>query len=622
MHVEVSDNNNLVSSKLISSLTRTVEINEDGDTLFVFLTNGTTSLLLRLNSCQKPEVGAHYTCINGAIRCDPGYIGSKCEKRNYCFGDPCYNGNCTSESDGYMCSCNNNYIGQNCSQYDYCAQNMCVNNGTCRNMPSDFICDCTSGFKGKTCDVIDYCKSGPCQNHGKCLNHPSNYSCQCVSGFTGTECDNIDHCANNPCLNGGSCINKSNGSMCSCTKGYSGSKCAQSVCQSEKCSDHGSCMVVSGNAKCSCNKGYSGSKCEHDVCQSQNCNNHGSCMIVSGEAKCNCSIGYSGSKCESNVCQSEKCGGKGTCTVVSGEAKCRCNNGYSGLKCESNVCQSEKCSEHGSCMVVSGKAKCTCSKGYSGSKCEHDVCQLEKCNNHGTCDIVSGVAKCICYPGFNGTSCEYTNDVVHSSPQMSSTTHEFTENLVTSAKIPMPTTLAAETVAEIKIEFLVSKSSFNITQLQAYLSKLVSQVDAFVSTKLGDQTGKNGEQLTEVIIKVSTNNSGGVTELREKLKKGVPEALPYRVYTGELQTTTAEPWLSSHKTELIVGVAVGVFAVIAVFLFVCKTNKTKSGEQMNFPMDDTTYGNGFHEGNIESRNGDNDGVKMDFDNAAYIDIKM
>ena len=38
---------------------------------------------------------------------------------DFCDPNPCNNGNCTADSQGYNCTCNAGYTGRNCSEGDY-----------------------------------------------------------------------------------------------------------------------------------------------------------------------------------------------------------------------------------------------------------------------------------------------------------------------------------------------------------------------------------------------------------------------------------------------------------------------------------------------------------------------
>ena len=45
----------------------------------------------------------------------PGFTGKRCETNiNECINNPCVNGECKDEVNGYKCQCNSGFFGQNC----------------------------------------------------------------------------------------------------------------------------------------------------------------------------------------------------------------------------------------------------------------------------------------------------------------------------------------------------------------------------------------------------------------------------------------------------------------------------------------------------------------------------
>lgn len=73
---------------------------------------------------------------------------------NECDSNPCLNGNCTDELNGFSCQCFYGFYGDNCeNNIDDCDDNACDNNGTCIDGAASYDCDCPPGFTGKLCEI-------------------------------------------------------------------------------------------------------------------------------------------------------------------------------------------------------------------------------------------------------------------------------------------------------------------------------------------------------------------------------------------------------------------------------------------------------------------------------------
>ena len=92
------------------------------------------------------------------------------------------------------------------SDVDECASNPCVN-GNCSSQENGFTCSCEPGWRGMQCDGmnaylthtplimisvtenINECESNPCQNGGVCTDNVNGYTCSCADGYNGTDCE-------------------------------------------------------------------------------------------------------------------------------------------------------------------------------------------------------------------------------------------------------------------------------------------------------------------------------------------------------------------------------------------------------------------------------------------------
>ena len=70
-----------------------------------------------------------------------------------CASNPCVNGSCEDQLDGYVCTCDVGFTDPECAtEVDDCNSNPCVN-GDCNNLVGAWSCTCDAGFSGLTCDA-------------------------------------------------------------------------------------------------------------------------------------------------------------------------------------------------------------------------------------------------------------------------------------------------------------------------------------------------------------------------------------------------------------------------------------------------------------------------------------
>ena len=137
--------------------------------------------------------------------------------------------------------CSSGFTGSNCViNIDDCNPDPCAN-GTCSDDINGYTCYCTAGFTGKNCDVnINECDNNPCNNGGTCTDGINRYACTCTPQYNGTSCDDdVDECLTNPpygpCLNGGTCVNNNGGFSCRCTGPWTGGLCDKCTTGGEYC---------------------------------------------------------------------------------------------------------------------------------------------------------------------------------------------------------------------------------------------------------------------------------------------------------------------------------------------------------------------------------------------------
>ncbi|XP_045033419.1 von Willebrand factor D and EGF domain-containing protein isoform X2 [Daphnia magna] len=207
----------------------------------------------------------------------------------------------------YRCHCREGFTGPDCGiRIDFCDPNPC-RDGLCLNEVDGYVCDCFLGFKGIHCDQKDeslienalspimitkhndtFSKQDgctvPCQNGGTCMRRNR---CQCPEGFVGRQCQWTAPTCHPSCLNGGHCSRRK---VCACKKGWTGSRCETAIC-GQPCLNGGVC---SAPGKCTCPDEYHGSRCQKAICKPK-CRRGGKCI---GPGICLCRAGFGGSNCE------------------------------------------------------------------------------------------------------------------------------------------------------------------------------------------------------------------------------------------------------------------------------------------------------------------------------------
>lgn len=194
-----------------------------------------------VNNTELLDVGVHYFIMNIDFTycCDFGLrlnisvkehdcqnpvsgVGALCSNRGQC----CTNFNLAQ----YECQCCGGFRGQYCEKRDYCFSNPCKNEADCINVDNTigedkYKCICQPGYEGKHCSIIkDMCKSHPCRNGAICHSLVNSYHCQCKPGYTGRDCQvNVDECSKlEPCENNATCVDGVADFICVCPSGFTG----------------------------------------------------------------------------------------------------------------------------------------------------------------------------------------------------------------------------------------------------------------------------------------------------------------------------------------------------------------------------------------------------------------
>uniref|UniRef100_A0A5S6QRG0 EGF-like domain-containing protein n=1 Tax=Trichuris muris TaxID=70415 RepID=A0A5S6QRG0_TRIMR len=167
-------------------------------------------------------------------------------KRDWCKDQPCQNGGTcmnTLNVDRFECTCPLGWIGTLCDKKDFCTKHQCQY-GLCLNKEDGYVCDCDPGFGGEFCDTE--CPNSLCANGGVCVIKNGKPKCHCQPDYTGDKCAiKIDQCSPNPCLNKGVCKNVPKSYVCQCPLGYMGPTCHR------PCQDvYGSCGFWGEQEKC------------------------------------------------------------------------------------------------------------------------------------------------------------------------------------------------------------------------------------------------------------------------------------------------------------------------------------------------------------------------------------
>ncbi len=241
---------------------------------------------------------ANNVCKNGLnLVCDikNDICVNKCN--NYCLND----GICkvANDSNNMYCDCKGTgFIGTRCDKINYCKNNPCLH-GTCKNSVSGYTCTCDTGWNGNNCDTdIDECTTNTdnCDVNAICINTEGAFTCECMNGYHSDEMGNcIFDCDTNAHF-----VANATNDGCICAEGYHavGNVCMAEKCEANTCNGHGTCSY-NGVISCSCNTGFTGERCETDIdeCTDSNLNNcdrNATCINTEGSFTCACNEGYSG----------------------------------------------------------------------------------------------------------------------------------------------------------------------------------------------------------------------------------------------------------------------------------------------------------------------------------------
>ena len=194
-----------------------------------------------VNNSDLLHVGVHYFIMNIDFthRCDFGLrlnISVKehdCQNPESVDGEMCSkHGQCHTNFDlaQYQCQCCSGFRGRYCEKRDYCFAQPCKNEAECLNIDNDlaedkYKCRCKPGYEGKHCSIVtDMCLSHPCRNDAICHSLVNSYRCQCKPGYTGRDCQtNIDECSTlQPCENNATCVDGIADFSCICPSGFTG----------------------------------------------------------------------------------------------------------------------------------------------------------------------------------------------------------------------------------------------------------------------------------------------------------------------------------------------------------------------------------------------------------------
>ncbi|KAL7063641.1 hypothetical protein AAHC03_01144 [Spirometra sp. Aus1] len=165
-----------------------------------------------------------YACDSKGNRvCYPGFFGSMCNKKDYCFFEPCApHAQCKNNDDGFgrTCYCGNEDASECYEVRDVCNPSPCLNGGVCQKPSAhsqEFVCQCKGHWYGPTCSsMLSSCNAtlnilklnamtegkpisssaniSVCANGGTCVDHPTEFShfCECLQGWKGETCETPD----------------------------------------------------------------------------------------------------------------------------------------------------------------------------------------------------------------------------------------------------------------------------------------------------------------------------------------------------------------------------------------------------------------------------------------------
>ncbi|XGW35519.1 hypothetical protein V3C99_019053 [Haemonchus contortus] len=202
-------------------------------------------------------------------------------------------------------------------------------------------------------------------------------------------------------------------------------KIATGCLSSQQCGDaspciRGECHDLWNAYACECPHGFEGAHCEvkRDECSKIECG-RGQCVDGVEGPRCRCDSGFTGEACdaEMDLCSLIPCKNGGLCSSSDGNYTCECKPGWTGKSCDIRdqpVCYDGVCKNGGTCEPdVAGGIKCVCKAGFFGRFCEEhvDPCEKRPCD-HGYCKpSASDDFECECEEGYTGKTCSELTDM-------------------------------------------------------------------------------------------------------------------------------------------------------------------------------------------------------------------
>ncbi|XP_038672075.1 delta and Notch-like epidermal growth factor-related receptor [Scyliorhinus canicula] len=412
-----------------------------------------------LSSCTRQPCLNNGTCVTlpGQLAaynctCAPGFAGQHCQDRtDECASNPCHHGNCSSNTDGYVCVCEEGYWGDNCDQP---LQSTLAPSWTESMLPwqpepaaTSMLPNATSssstwqttvtlspwqpepGHKvaNLTWDLKEMINS----SNVFCGNNSSNESLDSQPPVVEVP----EETALRIKLNGVDTsvafweVTEAEFQQCSVSNGKNVTPLhtiGGFILLEEMVSLGSNYFIALVND--SATKAMIALRVnvtvKASICVEQmnnpgelQCSGKGQCITKTSEVTfyCDCEEGHIGLFCEEfDGCHSNQCQNNGTCLdIKQGNNEknftCVCSPGYTGERCQSQIdhCVSQPCENGATCMSRATGYSCLCPEGFTGLACEQriDPCALSPCQNNGTCFAEGTSYSCNCSPAYAGPLC-------------------------------------------------------------------------------------------------------------------------------------------------------------------------------------------------------------------------